>query len=809
MFVFIQSLIRDIRYAIGTLTKSPGFTVVAVLTFGLGVGATTSIFSVVDTILLRPLPYKDADRLMTVWETNPQKGLKQFSASGPNFVDWKSQSSNFEQMSAYQLTTQSLMNVAEPERLRVALVTANIFETLKARAAIGRTFVEGEDSSAGSNVAVLSHELWRRHFGGDPQIEGRAITLSNRSYTVIGIMPAEFEFPTDTQKAAVWLPLNVGDNHERGSHIIQVIGRLKQGVTEQQAQTELDTISSRLEQQYPASNAGWRTRVISLHENLVKDVKQSLYLLFGAVGFVLLIACVNVANLLLAKAATREREMSIRAALGAGRGRLIRQLLTESVLLALLGSLFGLVLAYLIINLLLALSPADIPRLKEAHIVDYRVLSFSLLVSVITGMAFGLAPALQLSRQNLSQALKEGVRVAANAYHSRARNLLVISEVAAAVVLLAASGLLVKSLMRLQEVDLGFKPDNILTAQVALPDYRYTEESQWVTAFKQILERVEHIPGVQSVGAISSLPLSGDKLIFDFTREGQPSEPSGAKSSASFRVVDSKFFPTMNIRLINGRYFEDRDTAEAAKVVIINETMAKRYWPQENPVGKQVTIKYGQPVPREIVGVVDDTKQAALDAETQAEIYVPYTQTPLPFMSIVARTSGVEPASLIPSVRSQVLAVDKDLPLNRPKSMQEVVSASFGQSRFRTVVLVIFAALALLLAMLGIYGVLSYLINERRREIGIRMALGAQRSNIIKLVVSQGMLLTLLGLGIGLLITYGLSFVVASLLYGVSSTDPTIFSLASILLAGTAMLACYIPARRASKISPMMAIRSD
>lgn len=808
MRAFAQDLIKDVRYGLRTLLKSPGFTAVVILTFALGVGANTAIFSLVDAILLRPLPYADADRLMMVWEINPQKGSKQFNASGPNFVDWKSQSSAFESFSAYQTKSYALTNVAVPERVRVAAVSANFFDTLKARAAVGRTFLEGEDRPGSDNVAVLSHELWRRTFSADPQVEGRAITLNGRSYTVVGVMPSGFEFPP-ADKAALWLPLDLAtSNLERSSHQTQVIGRLKAGVTERQAQTELDTIAARLEQQYPESNKGWRTRVVSLHENLVKDVKQSLYLLFGAVGLVLLIACTNVANLLLAKAATRQGELALRTALGAGRGRLIRQLLTESVLLAVMGSLLGLLLAYFIINLLVTLSPSDIPRLRDASI-DMRVMAFTLLVSVVTGLGFGLAPALKASRQDLSGALKGGARAAVATRRSRARGLLVVAEVALSIILLAGAGLLVQSLVRLQEVKPGFRADNLLTLRVALPDYRYTEESQWSSTFQEILGRVKNLPGVHAAGAISMLPLSGENLIFDFTKEGQPPAPGEPKSSANFRAVDSEYFSTMGIPVTAGRAFTDRDAAQAPKVVVINETMAKRFWPQESPVGKRITIGYGQPVPREIVGVVGDVRQAALDADVQAEVYVPYVQTPMPFMSVVVRPSGGAPTDIVPAVRGQVAAVDKDLPLYGVRSMQEVVADSLGQSRFRTVVLAVFAGLALVLAMLGVYGVLSYLVTERRQEIGIRMALGARQSNVIMLVVGRGMSLAALGVGVGLLITFWLSPLIVGLLYGVSSNDPLTLAGVSVLLLLTALLACYVPARRAGRISPLTAIRHE
>ncbi|HEX7316271.1 MAG TPA: ABC transporter permease [Pyrinomonadaceae bacterium] len=809
MRAFAQDLIKDVRYGLRTLLKSPGFTAVVILTFALGVGANTAIFSLVDAILLRPLPFADADRLMMVWEINPQKGSKQFNASGPNFVDWKSQSAAFESLSAYQTKSYALTNVPVPERVRAATVSANLFDTLKARAAVGRTFLEGEDRPGSDSVAVISHELWRRTFNTDPQVEGRAITLNGRSYTVVGVMPPGFEFPPAADRAALWIPLDlVANNLERSSHQTQVIGRLKPGVTEQQAQTELDTIAGRLEQQYPESNKGWRTRVVSLHENLVKDVKQSLYLLFGAVGLVLLIACTNVANLLLAKAATRQGEMALRTALGAGRGRLIRQLLTESVLLAVVGSLLGLLLAYLIINLLITLSPPDIPRLRDAGI-DTRVMAFTLLVSVLTGLGFGLAPALKASRQDLSGAMKGGVRTAVVVRRSRARSLLVVAEVALSIVLLAGAGLLVKSLVRLQEVKPGFKADNLLTLRIALPDYRYTEESQWSSTFQEILGRVKNLPGVQSAGAISMLPLTGENLIFDITRDGQPPAPGEPKSSANFRAVDSEYFGTMGIPVTAGRSFTERDAAQAPKVVVINETMAKRFWPQENPVGKRITIGYGQPVPREIVGVVGDVRQAALDADVQAELYVPYVQTPMPFMSVVVRTPGGEPTDIVPAVRNQVAAVDKDLPIYGVRSMREVVANSLGQSRFRTVVLVVFAGLALVLAMLGVYGVLSYLVTERRHEIGIRMALGARQSNVIMLVVGRGMTLTALGLGVGLLITFWLSPIIVGLLYGVGSNDPLTLAGVSALLLLTALLACYVPARRASRISPLTAIRHE
>lgn len=807
--LLMQNLSQDIRFAFRIMLKSRGFTAVAVLTLALGIGANTAIFSVVNTVLLRPLPYKDADRLRMLWETNLQKQMKQSNVSGPNFMDWKSQNSTFDNMAAYRLQNLNLTNITPPERVRALLASATLFDVLKTNAALGRTFTDEEDTPGKNNVAVISNELWQRNFSADPNITGREIKLNNKSVTVIGVLPPDFAFPPDNQKADLWLPLALdAQNAARGSHQLQVIGRLKEGVTDKQAQAEMETIARRLEQQYPDTNVGWSVRHISLHENLVKNVKQFLYLLLGAVGFVLLIACTNVANLLLARSTSRQREMAIRVALGAGRGRLIRQLLTESILLSLFGSVLGLLLAYWTIDLLIAFSPQDIPRLNTVGI-DLKVLAYTLFISLLTGLIFGLFPALQSSKQNLSEGLKERSGIMIASRYRRIRDLLVVSEMALTIVLLIGAGLLVKSLMHLQQVTLGFKADNLLTMQVALPDYNYPEEGQWANAFQQIIERVEHLPGVQSVGASSMLPLSTNNLIFDFTIEGQPSANSGIKTSANFRSVSDQYFSTMSIPLISGRQFTERDNVQAPKVIIINETMAKRFWPQDNPVGKRVTIGYGQPVLREIIGVVGDVKQAALDAQGQAEIYVPYIQTPLPFMGIVIRTTNDDPTRLMPAVRNQLLTVDKDLPIYSVKSMQNIVSDSLGQTRFRAALLAMFAIVALGLAIIGIYGVLSYLINERRHEIGIRMALGARPSDILKLVIRQGMALVLSGLFIGLLIAWFISPIVTSLLYGVSTTDPITLIMISLLLLATALLACYIPARKASKISPLTAIRSE
>jgi putative ABC transport system permease protein len=805
------------------LWKSPGLTAVAVLALALGVGANTAIFSVVNAVLLRPLPYKDPDRLVVLWGNNLKQGRGQLPVSFPNFLDWKNQNRVFEDMASYAYNQFVITGRQEPERVRGVFVSTGFFPVLGVRPSLGRTSRPEEEREY---LAVLSHALWQRRFGSDPSIIGQVITLNGKGYTVIGVMPPDFQFPPRDPRfqptgtgAELWVTLSslftpspnlgdwIGSRSLRGN---RVIGQLKPGVTIQQAQAEMDTIAGRLEQAYPDANAGVGVTLVPLHEQLVGHIRAALLVFLGAVGFVLLIACANVANLLLARTATREKEMALRAALGASRLRLVRQLLTESTLLALLGGALGLLLALWGVDLLVHLDTGNIPRANEIGI-DGRVLSFTLAISLLTGMIFGLAPALQASKLNLNETLKEGGRSSAGSWRGRrVRGLLVVSEIALTLVLLIGAGLMIKSFRRLLETPPGFNPQNVLTMQIQVSSFQHSQPPQWVAFYRQVLERVAALPGVQSVGTCDSLPPRIFQRGNSFAIEGHPSPGPGQSPIAQLFTISPDYFRALNVPLLKGRYFTEADTAAAPGVAIINETIARRFFPNEDPVGRR--LKLGNPESQSprltIVGVVGDVKYSGLDADTEAGLYIPYLQNPVPGMYLMVRTASY-PLSLAAAVRGQVLAVDKDQPVANIKTMEQVLAESVAQRRLNTLLLGLFAAVALSLAMVGIYGVVSYSVSQRTHEIGIRMALGAQTGDVLRLVVRQGLQPVLIGMAIGLTGALALTRLLSSLLYGVSATDPATFVVISLLLTAVALLACYIPARRATKVDPMIALRYE
>jgi putative ABC transport system permease protein len=796
------------------LGKSPGFTAMAVLALALGIGANSAIFSVVNTVLLRPLPYKDPDRLVMVWYHVPQKGLKQFSASPLDFIDWRDQSQVFEQMAAFDSLSFNLTGKEEPERIEGARVSASLFPLLGVKAALGRTFLAEEEQPGHERVVILSHGLWQRRFGADPGFIGQTLTLNGSSYTVVGILPASFKFP---DKEELWTPLAFNPEQliesARGGRSLLVIGRLKPAVTLRQGQTEMSTIARRLEQRYPVTNTGWGIHLVPLHEQEVEEYRLALLILLGVVGFVLLIACANVANLLLARAATRQKEIAIRTALGATRRHVIRQLLTESLLLAGLGGALGLLLALWGIDLLVAVCPADMPRVQEVRL-DGHVLGFTLLVSLLAGVIFGLAPAFQASQPDLNQSLKEGGwKSRALPGRHRIRNLLVVGEVALALVLLIGAGLMIKSFLRVRSVHLGFNPEHVLTMQIALPPSQYAAGHPVSAFYRQLLARIEELPGVQSVGAVTVLPLSGDVSATSFTIEGRPPLPTGEFLLANYRAISPHYFRTMGIPLLQGRDVAERDGEAAPTVVVINQTMAQRFWPGEQPLGKRLRLKVkGQQISCEIVGVVGDVKYAELNAKATPEIYWPYAQNLRPGytsnMTLVVRTAS-DPVSMAAAVRSQVQAVDRNQPVFNIKTMEQYVVQAVASWRGATLLLSLFAALALVLAAVGIYSVMSYSVTQRTHEIGVRMALGAEPRDVLRLVVGQGMMLTLIGVIAGLAAAFALTRVMSEMLYGVSPTDPTTFAAIALLLAAVALMASYIPARRATKVDPMVALRYE
>ncbi|HKP88119.1 MAG TPA: ABC transporter permease [Blastocatellia bacterium] len=811
----METLIQDLRYGVRMFAKNPGVTFVAVLALALGIGANTAIFSVVNAVMLRALPYKNAESLVMVWEHNRPRARNQNVISPANFLNWKEQNNVFEDMAAFFDTRVNLTEVDDPEELPAQYMTTNMFSLLGVNAMLGRTFEPGDDQPGREAVVILSHSLWQRRFGGDPNVIDKTIKLGGTPFTVIGVMPPDFQLfikagSLTGKQGEIWAPFRFEAVHRipRG-RFMSGVARLKPGVTLGEARAEMDSIAASLEQQYPQFDTGWGVNLVPFREQFAGEIRKPLLVLFGAVVFVLLIACANVANLLLARAASRQKDVAIRMALGASRRRLIRQLLTESLLLSVAGGLLGLLLALWGVDLLLALAPKDLPPLAGVEI-SYVVLGFTLLVSILTGLIFGIAPALEASGINLNETLKESGRSSASGSRShRARNLFVVLEVALALVLLIGSGLMIRSFARLQAVNPGFDPNNLLTVRLLLPGSKYQEDRQRITFFQQALERIQSIPGVDSVGAISFLPFTSLGAATSFTIEGEPPPAPGQKHTLDVRVCDPNYFHAMRIPLVKGRNFTRKEATEASHVVIINEAMVRQYFPDEDPLGKRVRIEMmDSPAACEIIGVVADVKHVGLDVEPRAMSYWPHPELAYSSMTIVARTEG-DPISYAAAVRREVQALDKDQPIADVRAMQQWLSDSVARARFSTTLLGLFAAVAMILAAVGIYGVMSYSVTQRTHEIGIRMALGAGRGDVLRLVVGQGMTLALIGVGLGLGASFALTRVLASLLFGVSATDPLTFTLISALLAAVALAACVVPARRATKVDPMVALRYE
>ncbi len=813
----MNTLLQDLRFGIRMLLKSPSISIVATIALALGIGANTAIFSVVNAVLLRPLPFPDADSLVSLFETDLKRGLQRGTHSYPNFLDLRAQNTVFERVSSYHGSDFILSGRGEPARLQGSVVTSDLFPLLGVQPMLGRTFLPDDDKpSENGRVIILSQPLFQKRFNSDPSILNQAITLNGISYTVVGVMPAGFEFPIQNDPVELWTTI-AGDasgetpiTAQRGAHFLQVIGRLKPGVTQAQAQAEITAIASRLEQQYPDTNTRRGLRVDSALSALVGDIRPTLFILLGAVACVLLIACANVANLLLARATGRHKEMAIRAAMGASRVRVIRQLLTESVLLSLLGGAVGLLLAVWWSDLLIALGKEDIPRAVQVGI-DLRVLGFTLGVSLLTGLIFGLAPAFHSSKSGLIDALKEGGRgTSEGARRNKVRNVLVVSELAIAVVLLVGAGLLIKSLWRLQKVNSGLQPENVLTFNIGLPE-KYDSEKQ-ARFFIDLKSRLEATPGVQSASSVLPLPLSGDRFGISFEIEGRPMAPKD-HPTGDFFSTGVGYFRTMGIPIIKGREFEDRDRYGATPVVIITETLARQFFPNEEPIGKRIkpginTIEGDKTTMREIIGVVGDIRNRSLDTEPKPAYYVPQTQVPFDQMVMVVKTTG-DPHSLISAATKQVAAMDQDIPVFSVKTMEEYLSASVAAPRFSTTLLSIFAAVALVLTIVGLYGVMSYSVAQRTNEIGIRLALGAQSRDVLVMIVKQGSWLIGLGLVIGLAGAYALTRLIASLLFGVTAKDPFTFISVAVLLGAVGLLACYVPALRATKVDPMEALRYE
>jgi putative ABC transport system permease protein len=802
----MRTFLQDLRYGARMLVKQPGFTLIALLTLSIGIGANTAIFSVVNSLLLRPLPYSESEQLTWVWMDNRPEGIREDITSWPNFEDWRAQNQSFQAMAGVRDRRFNLTGAGEPEELYGANVSPNFFELMRVSPARGRGFNADEEHEGRDQVVVIGHDLWQRRFGGDANIVGQTLSLSGQPHTIIGVMPPGFQFPNKTE---VWKPLapDAQTRTARGSFWLPVIGRLKPGVTRAQAQTDMAGIAQRLEQQYPNTNTGFGVNVVLMHEQLVGKMRTALWVLLGAVGCVLLIACANVANLLLARAATRQKEVAIRAALGASRGRVVRQLLTESVLLAAAGGVLGLLLARWGLDALVAFAPSDLPR-AESISIDRRVLFFTLGLSLLTGLVFGLAPALQSSKLGLGEVLKEGGRSSGGGGR-HTRSVLVVAEIALALVLLVGAGLLLKSSWRLQQVNPGFNPERVLKVRLSLPPSKYPEGTNVVAFYQQLLERLRALPGVKAAGVTSSVLLYKVHNSAGISIEGRPAPSGGSRPELPLDSVSPSYFQVLGMQLIQGRNFTEQDKRDGLPVAIVNETMARRFWPDEDPIGKRFTFGYG-PQARwlTVVGVVRDSRRQGLDAPIRIESFLPYAQRPLRAMEVVLRTTD-DPLTMARTVRSAVWSLDGDLPVSEIQTVEQMVGARVASRRFNLLLLGLFALVAVLLAAVGIYGVMSYSVTQRAHEIGIRMALGAQTRAVLSLVIGQGMRLALLGVGIGLAAAVGLTRLMAGLLFGVSATDPMTFGAIALLLVGIALLACYLPARRATKVDPMIALRCE
>jgi putative ABC transport system permease protein len=812
----MEALLKDIRYAVRSLFKHPGFTAIAVITLALGIGANTAMFSVINAVLLRPLPYRDPARLVTIWEESPERGMYQMPVSLANLRDWVDQNQTFEQISAYTFTNLNLTGTGEPARLLTVRSSANLFPLIGATPLIGRSFLPEEDKEGGNRVVILGHALWQSRFGSDPGIVGKSLTLNNQSHTVVGVMSANSQFPVGfgymgkvlNEPIDLYVPLAAkGRETQRGNYSFFAIGRLKPGVTFEQARAEMTTIERRLELQYPDGNTGIGISLVPTQEQTVKEIRPALLVLLGAVAFMLLIACANIANLLLARAASRQKEIAIRTALGASRMRVLRLLLSESLMLSLTGGGLGLLLAVWGTEALMTLAPDNIPRLNEVG-VDARVFGFTLTVSLVTGIIFGLIPGLQAAKPNLNEDLKEGTKGSmGSSAGKRTRSVLVAMEVALSLVLLIGAGLMIKSFLRLQQTNLGFNPDKVLAMSLSLSRSRYPEDRQQAAFYQQALERIQSLTGVQSAAATTSLPLTLSISGSDFRIEGRPEPEAGKEMIISTSSVSPGYFQTLGVPLLKGHDFTDRDNSDAPQTAIINNDLARIYFPNEDPIGKRITFTDGESW-ISIVGVIGDVKQLGLDTSAKPEVYFPFLQVPSPSMSLVVRTA-TEPLSLAGAVKSQIQMIDRDLPIDESKTMQQLLADSSSGRRFNMLLLTVFAVVALVLAVVGIYGVMSYTVTQRTHEIGIRIAIGAQARDVFRMVIGQGMILAMIGIAFGLVGAFALTRLMTTMLFGVEPTDPATFVTIAVLLTAVALVACYIPGRRATKVDPLVALRYE
>jgi putative ABC transport system permease protein len=801
----MQTLIQDIRYAIRSLIKRPGFVAIAVATLAFGIGANTAIFTVVNAVLLRPLSYPEPEKVVVFEGINPSRGIPESNMSVPDFADWRNQSQSFEKIGGFVTGNAFLVSNDESERVRGTWVTEDFFALFRTPALKGRVIQTDDCKEGGENVAVLSYGLWLRRFGGSDSVVGSKVMLSNNSTTVIGVMPPTFDYPAQTD---VWsaLPLNPA-KEERDNRFLNVVARLKNGVPIDQAQGEMNIISDRLAKSYVQTNLGWEVRVSGLQDRLVGNVRASLWILLGAVGLVLLIACANVANLQLARATYRKREIAVRTALGANRLRIMRQLLTESLLLSIVSGVIGIALSFWLTKLLIGISPANAPRFDEIRI-DGWVLAFAFAVAVLTGVIFGLVPAIQTSHADLNETLKESGRTGTHSSRNRIGSALMVSEIALSFMLLVGAGLLIKSFMRLREVNPGFNADKVLSIRASLPPGKYADGEPRAQMYRQMIEKIESTPGVSSAGGILSLPLGADafNLGRGYIRQGDPATTE-YQGDAAYLAITPRYFETLQIPLKAGRVFSDRDTEQAPKVVIVNETMARQLWPGESPIGRRIWIWRDEKVDREIVGVVGDTR-TSIDTEAGSQLYIPFAQDATWGLALVIRTTE-DPSTLAPVLRNQIRSVDKGIALYNVRTLEDIVATSMAPRRTPMLLLSSFAAVAMLLAMLGIYGVTAYYVTNRTHEIGVRIALGAQFKDVLTLVLTRGVALAITGIAIGVVGAFALTRYLTTLLFGVRPLDWVTFALVALVLVVVALLACAIPARRAAKVDPLIALRYE
>jgi putative ABC transport system permease protein len=803
--LLMGSLLQDLRYGLRAMLKKPGFTIIAVIMLALGIGANTAIFSIVNAVLLSPLPFKDPEQLVMVF-TRSNRDARNWVAY-PDFEDWRAQSQSFAELSAIVPQSVNLIGREEPTRVIGGFVSANFFKLLAVEAFSGRTFLPSEDQPGADRVAIVSYETWQNRLGASPNLIGQTLNLNGQVFTVVGILPATFNFAW--VNCEVWLPIQYYPNFtlDRSRTSSGVMGRLKPGIKLTQAQTEMETIARRLAEQYPETNRERGITIAPMRELLVEDLRPLLLILSGAVAFLLLIVCANIANLMLARSMTRQKEIALRVALGAGQWRIVRQLLTETVLLAIIGGTAGLLIGIWTVRVLMTGSQTELPPGIDVRL-DMTVLGFTFAIAILTGIAFGLVPALRFSRPDVHDALKEGGKGAGETFGSRRlRGALVVVQVSLALILLIGSGLLVRSFKALSEVNPGFNPHNVLTMEYRVPRNKYPEPGQQWAFHRQVVERVQSLPGVQSASVIFALPHSGNGSSTTFVPLGGPEHPKGQEPRALGNRADPYYFRAMEIPLIRGRVFTEQDKMDTPPVVVINQAMAERYWPGQDPIGKSIRFPEFK-VTASIAGIVGNIKHHSLDEPTEAQVYIAFAQMPHIFATLVVRTAG-DPMAAANAVKQAVWSVDKDQPVWKVRSLEFLLQRAVTRSRFMMRLLTVFSTLALLLAAVGVYGVISYSVSQRTHEIGVRMALGAQYRDVIRLVMGQGVKLVLIGAAIGVVGALGLRQVIQRLLFGVSATDPITFLIVTLLLMTVALLACWIPARRAAKVDPIVTLRYE